>query len=134
MKNPFKPSGFDTHIGPGFSISGDVFVPPNSINVIDGEVTGRTLCVDKSTEGVDSSKTIVMIGGKVRMADTIEVPNITVTGWLSVDKMIVAGTLALEKNGRIEAKEISYGSLHIQPNATIIGNLKKIGDKDGDSN
>ena len=117
IRNPFKPTGFDTYIAKGTSLDGSMAI--TGTVVVDGTFVGKII-----HGGPD---TTLVIGGSATKIERIDVDNLTVTGTVECDTLVVSNQLAVKNGGVIRAKTISYKMLVVQPSAIISGQLIPLG-------
>lgn len=119
MKNPFKTKGFDTIISKGMTVTGDLGLAKGTTTVVDGEICGGSI----STQAGIAQPTCLVVNGSASMKHNIEVHNVTVTGNLVCDTLIVSGILAVKNGASVRANTIKYGSLVVEPKAWLYGLL-----------
>jgi cytoskeletal protein CcmA (bactofilin family) len=121
MKNPFKRTGFDTLIGEGMSIVGNMLLPEGSTTVVDGLVEGEFIAADDNT-----GRTTLQIAGTVKMAQKVIVSNVTVTGVLECDELVVKGVLSVQSGAKVIARLIRYKLLNVEPSAVLNGTMESM--------
>jgi cytoskeletal protein CcmA (bactofilin family) len=114
VKNPFKSQGFDSIIGPSTTIVGAVDV--YGTMMVDGKIVGTEI------SGKDGT---VFVNGSVDV-EIIRLANLTICGVVSVKEVFVTGVLAVKKGAALEATNIHYTTLVIEPGAAITGNLQRL--------
>lgn len=114
MKSIFRSKGFDSIIGAGTTVSGNLYIEGAM------QVDGTLNCVD--VMGHDGS---LHLNGKADVVQ-LQVKDLTVCGVLKVKDLIVIGTLAVKKGATLDAGQISYTTLVIEPGALISGNLQQL--------
>ena len=119
--NIFKTRGFDAVISKGVRINGDLVISPNTTVLIEGEVVG-VIRESTSSDGF-GDKTKLEVSGLVTV-ERLEVADLTVTGVVKCDDLIVRGVLALKKGASLEAtNSIHYNKLVIETGAHLNGKL-----------
>jgi cytoskeletal protein CcmA (bactofilin family) len=116
MKNPFKRTGFDTLISKGTTLEGMLFI--EGVTVIEGCVRGQTI-----QQGTDATSATLVVSGEVNIADDIRVQNVTITGTLRCRTLVVEGVLAVKDGASVFAETIKYGSLVVEPKASLNGTM-----------
>ena len=120
MRNPFKPAGFDSIISKGTLLSGILSLEANTTTVLDGKMSGDQINVS----GADPApKTTLVIHGDASTLDSVQVPNVTITGTLTCKSLNVSGQLAIKNGAVVNAETIRYGSLIVEPKAQINGHM-----------
>jgi cytoskeletal protein CcmA (bactofilin family) len=123
MKNPFATKGFDSIIGRGVRITGNLEVPIGHTMVLDGEFAGESIL--GTVVSVKDIRPTLVVGGVVN-AKRVTVDNVTVSGVVACDILRVDGCLRLEKGAQVNADVIEYFDLIIDPTAVIQGRMVKI--------
>lgn len=118
--NIFKTKGFDTVIGQGVKITGQVSVTNGSVMVIDSGAIVAGDIFQKDTNVVDN--TVLEVHGEAT-GPMIHVSNITITGTVTTNRIWVEGTLALKSGAALNAAEIYYRNLVIEPGALVHGTM-----------
>jgi len=121
MKNPFKDSGFDTLIGTGTIIIGNMMIEPGCTAVVDGRIAGELIAGGADLE--DTGKTVLVVRGTVEMSSSIHVHNVTVSGHLKCKTLIVNGQLSVKNGAKITAETIKYRALHVESGAILLGQM-----------
>lgn len=80
---------------------------------------------------VSAQNCTLVVNGSAFVKYQIDVQNITVTGILECDTLLVAGVLAVKNGASIRARLIKYGSLVVEPKAKIFGMLSPCGEDVG---
>jgi cytoskeletal protein CcmA (bactofilin family) len=114
MKNPFKRTGFDTLISKGTVLEGMLFIEGTAI--IEGVVRGQTIQEGKSPS-------TLVVNGEVNITEDIRVQNVTITGTLRCKTLVVNGVLAVKDGASVFAETIKYGSLVVEPKASLNGTM-----------
>lgn len=117
MKNPFKRTGFDTLISKGTTIEGMLFIEGTTI--VEGIVRGQTI--------QESKGSTLVVNGEVNITEDIRVQNVTITGSLRCKTLVVDGVLAVKDGASVFAELIKYGSLVVEPKASLNGMMERIG-------
>lgn len=112
--NPFKRKGFDSIIGSNLNLLGDLHV--QGTTVLDGTISGGTIV--QATEDAT-----LIIGGSVLLTGDLRVDNVTLTGTVLCNELIVKGTLALKKGSKLTAKRVKYQHLVMEPGAIVMAEL-----------
>ncbi len=123
MKNPFKRTGFDTLIGEGMSIVGNLLLEKNTTTVVDGLVEGAFIAASPMSDAVN---TVLQVNGTVKMTEKIIVANVTVTGTLECDELIVNGVLSVKSGAKVMARLIRYTLLNVEPSAILNGTMESL--------
>lgn len=133
--NPFKRTGFDTLIGKEIVIQhAALLLAKNSCTIIDGNVFTTGIEIGGVPTDSPDLKTTLVVNGLVKRARksglnvdltdvNIIVPNVTVTGTLECDTLIVEGLLSVKSGGKIFANKILYRTLHVESDAILSGSL-----------
>jgi cytoskeletal protein CcmA (bactofilin family) len=121
MKNPFKRTGFDTLISKGTTLEGMLFIEGTTI--IEGCVRGST--IQEAVESKD--KSTLVVNGQANITEDIRVQNLTITGLVRCKLLIVNGVLAVKDGASVFAEYIKYGSLVVEPKASLNGTMEHIG-------
>jgi cytoskeletal protein CcmA (bactofilin family) len=121
MKNPFKRTGFDTLISKGTTLEGMLFIEGTTI--IEGCVRGST--IQEAVESKD--KSTLVVNGQANITEDIRVQNLTITGFVRCKLLIVNGVLAVKDGASVFAEYIKYGSLVVEPKASLNGTMEHIG-------
>lgn len=123
MKNPFARAGFDTLIGTHCTMNnGQLIIGANDTFMLDGTFIGDD--VVKGGEDI-LDKTTLIVNGKMRVK-TIKMPNVTITGEVECDLLIVEGVLALKCGGSVTAKEVRYRSLVIENGSVVSAQMNHL--------
>lgn len=120
---PFKRDGFDTLIGAGLTINGGLTVAPNTCTVIDGAVDGPSISMALSETEKLAPKTTLVVNGRAVTVKEIAVHNVTVTGEILCETLIVEGQLSIKAGSKITAREIKYRTLHIENGAVVLAHM-----------
>lgn len=119
--NIFKTRGFDAVISDGVTILGDLVVSPNTTVLIEGEVVG--VIRERTTSEGFGDKTKLEVSGSITV-ERLEVANLTVTGEVKCEDLVVHGVLALKKGAILNAaNSIHYNKLVIETGAHLNGKL-----------
>ena len=121
IKNPFARTGFDSLLTAGYTVNGSITLAPNKTLVLDCDVNGDSI----SPVEHQADKTSVTIGGNVKVKQLIAA-NVTITGSVTCDLMIVEGTLAIRADAKIIAKEIRYRDLFIETGAVVVAQMNHL--------
>jgi cytoskeletal protein CcmA (bactofilin family) len=122
-KNPFKSTGFDTHVSKGVTFNdGGLMIPSGETFVLDGNFFGNQI-----VQGGDQVKsdTTLVVNGVVKVSN-VTVTNLTITGKLSTEVLHAEGTLAIKKGAIVSATEIWYRVLNMEDGAIVTGQLKHL--------
>lgn len=115
--NLFGTSGFDTIIGKGTEISGNLNL--NGVCVIDGVFSGGHI---KTAED-KTSKTHLQVNGSVTCIDIVMSDDLTVSGSITAKEIKVEGNLIVKKQSVLKADKILYKTLSMEPSAVVEGQL-----------
>lgn len=121
--NPFKRTGFDSLISKNTTLQGSaLIIGENETFILDGKFTGLGI-----TQAGDLSpnNTTLVIGGRVK-AETVTVSNVTVTGELHCDLLIIEGMLAVKSGATLKAREVRYRTLSIEDEAVVLAQLNHL--------
>lgn len=124
--NPFKSQGFDSLIAKGLKIEGTLTLAPSSCTQLDGVMHGDSICVDVAANVGKTDSTILVVNGSATAIKSIVVPNVTITGEVTCDSLVVSGILAIKKGARINCKRIEYNTLIVETGAIINGHFEHI--------
>lgn len=124
--NPFKSKGFDSLIAKGLQIEGTLTLAPASVTQLDGIMRGDSIRVDSSANEGKVNSTTLVVNGVVIAIQSICVPNVTITGEVTCDLLVVSGILAIKKGARINCKHIEYNTLIVETGAIINGQFEHI--------
>lgn len=114
MRNPFKSQGFDSIIGPSTTVVGAVDV--HGTMVVNGKVVGTQISGNDGT---------VFVNGALDV-EVVRLANLTIAGGIvSAKEVFISGILAVKKGATLEATNIHYTTLVIEPGAEITGNLQR---------
>jgi cytoskeletal protein CcmA (bactofilin family) len=124
----FRPRGFDSLIGAGTKITGDITLARNGTFVIDGEVAAQVISTIPAEDGKVDTKTTLVVNGKLSApsfdrALDVTVTNVIITGNLVCDVIRVEGTLAVKAGAKLIAKKILYRNLVIETSAVVHGQM-----------
>ena len=123
MKNPFARTGFDSLLGANCTINnGMLLIAVKQTFVLDGNFIGTE--VVKGGEDVIDGTTLI-VGGTLKV-NTVKIPNVTVTGKIECDLLVVEGTLAVKSGGEIKAREIRYRSLVIEDGSIVSAQMNHL--------
>jgi cytoskeletal protein CcmA (bactofilin family) len=123
MKNPFARTGFDSLLGASCTMNnGMLLIAAKQTFVLDGNFIGTE--VVKGGEDVIDGTTLI-VGGTLKV-NTVKIPNVTVTGKIECDLLVVEGTLAVKNGGEIKAREIQYRSLVIENGAIVSAHMNHL--------
>jgi len=128
----FRTRGFDSLIGKGSSIQGDLIIEQNSTFQVDGIV--RASRINEITNPAlerKKNETTLRVNGLVCGGDgvpeagglLIEVANVIVSGAIHCSKLTVEGTLAVKAGATLNADEIYYRDLVIETGAIVHGQM-----------
>jgi len=129
----FRTRGFDSLIGKGTVIAGDICIAPDSTFQVDGSVNANF--IEHSDEGMGdvagmghriAPKTTLHVNGEVLplKADTrVKVHNVIITGTLKCSVLHVEGTLAVKKGATVDVEKIFYRDLVIETGAIVSGQM-----------
>jgi cytoskeletal protein CcmA (bactofilin family) len=118
MKNPFKRTGFDTLISKGTTLEGMLFI--EGVTVIEGCIRGSTI------QSSDSKVSTLVVNGQVNITEDIRVQNVTITGQVRCKILVVEGVLAVKDGASVFAETIKYGSLVVEPKASLNGTMSHL--------
>jgi len=90
--------------------------------VIEGCVRGQTI-----QQGSDAKDTTLVVNGQVNIIEDIRVQNVTITGLLRCKTLVVDGVLAVKDGASVFAETIKYGSLVVEPKASLNGTMSHSG-------
>ena len=124
VKNPFQRGGFDSFVSKNttFNGAGALIIGANETFIFDGNFVG----IGITQEGDGSpNKTTLVVGGHMRV-ETITVSNITITGRIDCDVIIVEGQLSIKGDATLKAREIRYRALTIEDGAVVIGQMNHL--------
>ena len=122
--NIFKRAGFDTLIGKDMVLrAATLILAPFTTTVIDGEVFGPDIKVADQEPGKPDLKTTVIVNGKVKCVNDINVPNVIITGEVDVAMIICEGTLAIKAGAKVTANEIRYRDIVIENGAIVLAKM-----------
>ena len=124
MKNPFNRTGFDSLVSKNttFNGAGALIIGLNETFVFDGNFVG----IGIMQEGDGSpNKTTLVVGGHMK-AETITVSNVTITGRIDCDVIVVEGQLSIKGGATLKAREIRYRALTIEDGAVVIGQMNHL--------
>lgn len=120
MKNPFKRTGFDSLISVDTTMNnGGLLIAANQTLILDGTFIGTEV---KQGGEPAVNKTTLVVGGLLKVA-TITISNVTVTGKIECDLLIVEGVLSVKSGAEIKAREIRYRTLNVEPAAVVLAQL-----------
>lgn len=120
MKNPFKRTGFDSLLSADTTINnGGLLIAANQTLILDGTFIG--IGVDQGGEPA-VNKTTLVVGGLLKV-QTVTISNVTVTGRIECDLLIVEGVLSVKGGAEIKAREIRYRTLNVEPTAVVLAQL-----------
>lgn len=124
FKRPFKQEGFDSLIGKGQYIQGDLVMSGGTTMVLDGEVSGDHVLVAGGAQATDQTKLI--INGALRCKNDIAVSNVTITGTLACNTLTVEGLLAIKAGAKVVAKEIRYRDIVMENGSVVLAMLNHL--------
>ena len=146
MDNPFSRSGFDTLIGADTAIvGGTLLLGTDCTAQIDGTFSGYSIRETKAPDLTDAGlieklrsrsagkRSTLCIGGSVTVAGDVDVQNVTVTGTLVCDELIVHGQLSVKSGAKITATVVRYRKLHIEPGAVLMAQMEHLDHADHES-
>jgi cytoskeletal protein CcmA (bactofilin family) len=120
MKNPFKRAGFDSLLSTDTTINnGSLTIAANQTLILDGNFIGNN--VGQGGEPA-VNKTTLVVGGLLKV-NTVEVSNVTVTGRVECELLIVEGVLSVKGGAEIKARQIRYRTLNVEPTAVVLAQL-----------
>lgn len=122
MKNLFKAQGFDTIIGKGLVVNGEMIL--NGTCVIEGTFNGYGIRSDQNAQFAAHSALVV--NGNVNVTDVVISDELMITGNVTACTVRVEGTLAIKSGGMLKATTIYYRTLVAEPDAAIIGELRHL--------
>jgi cytoskeletal protein CcmA (bactofilin family) len=130
MTSLFRSRGFDSLIGKGTTIHGEMRIAANSTALIEGNgylssVLGETI------DGKVSAKTTLHVNGQLQDAAdgtplNIEVHNVIITGKVVCKTIRVEGTLAVKAGATLIAEKILYRELIIETGAVVHGQMSHL--------
>lgn len=122
----FRTRGFDTLIGQGTTIHGEIMLAPNSTTVIDGSAYLNRV-IELPVDGKTGDKTTLRVSGNLepefQKELNIEVHNVIITGKVVCKTIRVEGTLAVKAGATLKAEKILYRNYVSETGAIILGNL-----------
>lgn len=120
MKNPFNRAGFDSLLSKDTTIvDGGLTIAANQTLILDGNFIG----VGVAQGGEPTvNKTTLVVNGLLKVK-RVEVSNVTVTGRIECDLLIVEGLLAVKSGAQIKADKIMYRTLNVESEAVMLGQL-----------
>lgn len=119
--NIFKTRGFDAVVSSGVTILGDLVISPNTTVLVEGEVLG--VIRERTTAEGFGDKTKLEVSGSITV-ERLEVANLTVSGTVKCEDLIVPGVLVLKKGASLDAaNSIHYNKLVIETGAHLTGKL-----------
>lgn len=119
--NIFKTRGFDAVVSSGITIAGDLVISPDTTVLIEGEVVGAIR--ERTTAEGFGNKTKLEVSGFITV-ERLEVANLTVSGTVRCEDLVVPGVLVLKKGAILEAtNSIHYNELVIETGAHLTGKL-----------
>lgn len=126
----FRTRGFDTLIGKGTTIHGEIVIAANSTAVIDGTAYLSSVRGEQ-IEGKVSGKTALHVSGFLDHAAlqsdlNIEVQNVIITGKVVCKTIRVEGTLAVKAGATLMAENILYRELIIETGAVVHGQMSHL--------
>jgi cytoskeletal protein CcmA (bactofilin family) len=123
MKNPFKRAGFDSLLSVDTTIAdGGLTIAANQTLILDGNFIG--VGVGQGGEP-SANKTTLVVNGLLKVK-RVEVSNVTVTGRIECDLLIVEGLLAVKSGAQIKAREIRYRALNVESEAVMLAQLSHL--------
>jgi cytoskeletal protein CcmA (bactofilin family) len=118
----FKTKGFDSIIGKGMVVSGDVVL--NGICVVDGHVSGNSIKTGQNSE--TKARNVLIVNGTVSVKEVITADDLTITGVVIACTVRVEGTLAIKAGCILKASCIHYRTLVAEPGAVIFGEMRHL--------
>lgn len=129
MTSLFRSRGFDTLIGKGTTISGDILIAANSTTLIEG-FGNLTSARGEEAEGKVSAKTTLNVAGQIcspiNQELHVEVHNVIITGKVVCKTIRVEGTLAVKAGATLIAEKILYRELIIETGAVVHGRMSHL--------
>ena len=69
----------------------------------------------------------LVVNGQANISEDIRVQNLTITGSVQCKSIVVSGVLAVKNGASVFAESIIYGSLVVEPKASLNGNMECFG-------
>ena len=126
MNNPFKRTGFDCLISKGTNIEGALYLEQGAVTLLDGTMRGECILVTRTGDTSKEKNTTLLIAGSATALQRVEVTNVTITGELTCDVLVVDGTLAVKNGAKVTARLIKYRSLVVEPKANLNGTMEHL--------
>lgn len=118
MLNLIYLRGFDSVISAGMVVKGTITIPKNQILLIEGSVTGEFVVSEHLHDA-----SWLHISGDVNITGDIVVSNLHITGTVKCQNLICTGILSFSKTANLQASNITYNVINLEPGAVVIGNL-----------
>lgn len=124
----FRTRGFDSIIGKGMIVRGELLLAPNSTFVIEGLAECSKISVHPAPEKVDI-RTELRVPGTLQVLGTaddkldIKIHNVVITGTVNCNEIWVEGTLALKTGAVLKASKIYYRKLIIETGSVVHGEM-----------
>lgn len=127
MTSLFRSRGFDSLIGKGTAIHGQIVIAANSTTLIEGTAFLST-ARGENIEGDAGSKTTLHVAGQLLPSGdlNVEVHNVIITGKVVCKTIRVDGTLAVKAGATLIAENILYRKLIIETGAIVRGQMSHI--------
>jgi cytoskeletal protein CcmA (bactofilin family) len=137
MMSVFKNKGFDSIIGKGIEVYGGLNISKGQTLIIDGNCymthVRQTSLTDEAGRS-DFTKLVVngILYPQIALTSdqktelNVEVDNVTITGTVCCNQLVVPGTLAIKKGANVSAKVIYYRNLIMEPGAAVHAELRHI--------
>ena len=125
----FRTRGFDSIIGKGMGINGELFMEPNTTLVIEGKAACTKIEVTKKTDKLDKRTTLRVSGqlcpdqGGQGLGLVIDIHNVVITGTVVCTELRVGGTLAVKAGAMLKAEKIFYRELIVETGAIMLGEM-----------
>lgn len=121
----FKTRGFDSIIGKGMSVFGEIILDRNSTLVIEGHAEVSRVSTAVNSNGNVDTKTTLRVSGELKGAANckIEVHNVIITGKVVCEEVRVEGTLAVKSGSTLIANKIFYRELIVETGAIMNGQM-----------
>jgi len=129
MTKLFRSRGFDSLIGKGTVIHGELLIAANSTTLIEGSAYLSSV-QGEQVDGKVSAKTTLHVGGQllepIDKQLNIEVQNVIITGKVVCKTIRVEGTLAVKAGATLLAEKILYRELIIETGAVVHGRMNHL--------
>lgn len=116
----FKTKGFDTIISKETMLTGALCF--SGTTVVDGTIVGESI----KQNTVDTKPSTLQVNGKVEVDQVIMIHDLTISGNVKAREIRVEGTFAVKSGAKVEADVIYYRTLHVEPGAIILAQMKHL--------